>query len=80
MNLTDMKEGLQVSMLINYFGKKIMIKPKIRILYFIVYFAIIWVISALSFQSYMLYLYFSDQNQKIKFIINKIESVIDKIR
>ena len=81
MNLIDMKEELQVFMLINYFGKKItMGNVKMKVLNFLVYFAMIWVITAISFNTYMLYLHFSDQNQKIRIITNKMDETIDKIR
>ena len=51
-----------------------------KILYFLLYFAMIWVTIALSFDTYMLYLHFSDQNQKIKVVTNKMDKAIDKIR
>lgn len=76
-----MKEVLQVSMPINYFGKKItMGNIKIKVLNFLLYFAMIWVTIALSFDTYMLFLHFSDQNEKIKVVTNKIDKAIDKIR
>jgi hypothetical protein len=51
-----------------------------KILYFLLYFAMIWVTIALSFDTYMLYLHFSDQNEKIKVVTNKMDKAIDKIR
>jgi hypothetical protein len=51
-----------------------------KILYFLLYFAMIWVTIALSFDTYMLFLHFSDQNQKIKVVTNKMDKAIDKIR
>ena len=51
-----------------------------KILYFLLYFAMIWVTIALSFDAYMLYLHFSDQNEKIKVVTNKMDKAIDKIR
>jgi hypothetical protein len=51
-----------------------------KILYFFLYFAMIWVTIALSFDTYMLFLHFSDQNQKIKVVTNKMDEAIDKIR
>jgi len=51
-----------------------------KILYFLLYFAMIWVTIALSFETYMLFLHFSDQNQKIKVVTNKMDKAIDKIR
>jgi len=50
------------------------------ILYFLLYFAMIWVTIALSFDTYMLFLHFSDQNKKIKVVTNKMDKAIDKIR
>jgi hypothetical protein len=47
---------------------------------FILYFGMIWVSTAISIETYMLYLYFSNQNKKIKVITNKVENIIDKIR
>ena len=40
----------------------------------------IWVSTAITFDTYMLYLHFSNQDKKIKVIIKKINEVIDKIR
>jgi hypothetical protein len=51
-----------------------------KILYFLLYFAMIWVTIALSFDTYMLFLHFSDQNEKIKVVTNKMDKAIDKIR
>jgi hypothetical protein len=51
-----------------------------KILYFLLYFAMIWVTIALSFDTYMLFLHFSDQNKKIKVVTNKMDKAIDKIR
>jgi hypothetical protein len=51
-----------------------------KILYFLLYFAMIWVTIALSFDTYMLYLHFSNQNEKIKVVTNKMDKAIDKIR
>ena len=51
-----------------------------KILYFLLYFAMIWVTIALSFDTYMLFLHFSDQNEKIKVVTNKMDKDIDKIR
>lgn len=51
-----------------------------KILYFLLYFAMIWVIIAISFDTYMLFLHFSDQDKKIKIITNKMDEAIDKIR
>ena len=51
-----------------------------KILYFLLYFAMIWVTIALSFETYMLFLHFSDQNEKIKVVTNKMDKAIDKIR
>lgn len=51
-----------------------------KILYFFLYFAMIWVTIALSFDTYMLFLHFSDQNEKIKVVTNKMDEAIDKIR
>lgn len=53
---------------------------KIKVLNFLLYFAMIWVTIALSFDTYMLFLHFSDQNEKIKVVTNKIDKAIDKIR
>ena len=50
------------------------------ILYFLLYFAIIWVTIGLCFDAYMLYLHFSDQNEKIKVVNNKMDKAINKIR
>jgi len=47
---------------------------------FILYFGMIWVSIAISFETYMFYLYFSNQDKKIKIITNKIDEVVDKIR
>jgi len=47
---------------------------------FILYFGMIWVSTALSVETYMFYLYFTNQNKKIKVITDTIENVIDKIR
>ena len=47
---------------------------------YILYFGMIWVSTAISFDTYMLYLHFSNQNKKIKVITNKIDEVVDKIR
>jgi hypothetical protein len=47
---------------------------------FILYFGMIWASTAISIETYMLYLYFSNQNKKIKVITNKVENIIDKIR
>jgi len=46
----------------------------------ILYFGMIWVSTAISFDTYMLYLHFSNQDKKIKVITNKIDEVVDKIR
>jgi len=51
-----------------------------KILYFLLYFAMIWVTIALSFDTYMLFLHFSDQKEKIKVVTNKMDKAIDKIR
>jgi len=46
----------------------------------ILYFGMIWVSTAITFNTYMLYLHFSNQDKKIKVITKKINKVIDKIR
>ena len=81
MNLIDMKEGLQVFMLINYFGKKItMQKLKNRAFETFLYFALVWVHIALIFDIYMLYLHFTNQETKMGFIIDKIDNFVSLLR
>jgi hypothetical protein len=46
----------------------------------LLYLSLIWVLSALSFNTYMMYLHFSDQNEKIKLITRKLDNQVDKIR
>ena len=53
---------------------------KIIIFNFLLYFGMICASTSLSFETYMFYLYFSNQNKKIKVITNKIDEVVDKIR
>ena len=81
MNLTDTKEVLQVSMLINYFGKKIsMGKLKDKIFKSLLFFALVWVHIALIFDVYMLYLHFSDQEAKMGLIFDKIDNFTSIMR
>jgi hypothetical protein len=61
--------------------KKITMKNfKSKVLNVLLYLSLIWVLSALSFNTYMMYLHFSDQNEKIKFIVRKLDNQVDKIR
>ena len=46
----------------------------------LLYFGMICASTSLSFETYMFYLYFSNQDKKIKVITNKIDEVVDKIR
>ena len=46
----------------------------------LLYFGMICASTSLSFETYMFYLYFSNQDKKIKVITNKIDKVVDKIR
>lgn len=53
---------------------------KEKVLNVLLYLSLIWVVSALSFNTYMMYLHFSDQNDKIKLITRKFDNQVDKIR
>ena len=53
---------------------------KEKVLNVLLFLSLIWVISALSFNTYMMYLHFSDQNEKIKLITKKLDNQVDKIR
>jgi hypothetical protein len=53
---------------------------KSKVLNVLLYLSLIWVVSALSFNTYMMYLHFSDQNEKIKLITRKLDNQVDKIR
>jgi hypothetical protein len=53
---------------------------KEKVLNVLLYLSLIWVLSALSFNTYMMYLHFSDQNEKIKAIVSKLDNQVDKIR
>ena len=53
---------------------------KEKVLNVLLYLSLIWVVSALSFNTYMMYLHFSDQNEKIKLITRKLDNQVDKIR
>ena len=53
---------------------------KEKVLNVLLYLSLIWVVSALSFNTFMMYLHFSDQNDKIKLITRKLDNQVDKIR
>jgi hypothetical protein len=53
---------------------------KIIIFNFLLYFGMIWASMGIIFETYMLYLHFSDQKSKIKVVTNKMDKAIDKIR
>jgi len=68
-------------MLINYFGKKItMGKLKEKIFKLLLYFGLVWVHIALIFDVYMLYLHFTDQEDKMGLIFDKIDNYISIMR
>ena len=53
---------------------------KEKVLNVLLYLSLIWVLSALSLNTFMMYLHFSDQNDKIKAIVIKLDNQVDKIR
>jgi hypothetical protein len=55
-------------------------KLKEKIFNSFLYLALVWVHIALAFQVYMLYLHFTEQEAKMGLIIDKIETVADKLR
>jgi hypothetical protein len=75
-----------VGLLINYFGRLTIKKTKTmknfinNLLQVILVFAVTWVVISISFQFYILYLHFTNQDNDIITITNKIDDIVGYVR